>query len=245
MIRAIVLLCAASILVFSGCRESTKVTSSEKNDSTTSHAAYNFPHLQGTYRGDFDGSDISLVLRYVSGRHAVGYNTHKGLRRNISGSMQPAAGGFSFKLSEPGDNPYDGVFTFTLDTATLRIKGSWKPANTRNLSTKEFVLKRDWSDTASVEIYGNIYGDSIGKFEFAKEGLCTYRYYPKGGGQLVEVKGNWKLADNVYTIDWSPNTAFPSRRSTFRRIPMEGTDGEENYEVQLVGEGRTLYPDMM
>ena len=243
MIKASALSCCVTILLFTGCKEATTVSNSQKSDSTTHIATYNYPRLQGTYRGDFDGSDISLVLRYVTGRHAAGYNIHKGLRRNMSGSMKPTSNGFSFTLSEPGDNPYDGVFNFTLDTSTLQITGNWKPADTRNLTEKEFVLKRDITDATADDNTDFFWTDSIGKIAFSANNMCIYRYYPKGRKQFIEINGNWKLQNNIYTIDWQPNSVFPSRRSSFKKQKMDGAEGTEDYEVELVGEGRTLWPE--
>ena len=88
--------------------------------------------LKGTYIGDFKGSPIAITLNYVSGTHASGYNVHKGLTRNISGTIEPASSGFlRLQLSEPGNNQYDGKFDLLVDTAKLVGKGTWTPFKKR------------------------------------------------------------------------------------------------------------------
>ena len=43
---------------------------------------FHYDTLQGMYIGDFGGSDIRLIINYVSNKNAIGYNIHKGLQRN-------------------------------------------------------------------------------------------------------------------------------------------------------------------
>lgn len=203
---------------------------------------YNYDHLEGTYQGLFDGTDIRIVLRHVNGRHAVGYDLHRGLRRNISGTMQPGPEGFSFTLSEPGDNPYDGVFRFRIDTSTFTLTGNWEPAASQRLTAKNFVLKRVPADTGSIDYPdATSFGDSIGDFHFYPNGLCKYLYYPASGGQQEEVKGNWSLQQETYTVSWAPNPVFKGA-SHFTRKYAKDTDGTvSGYVEALEGEGRTLY----
>ena len=61
--------------------------------------------VKGTYTGDFKGSPISITLNYVSDNHASGYNIHKGLTRNVSGSIEAASSGLHLLLSEPATIP--------------------------------------------------------------------------------------------------------------------------------------------
>src|SRR5688572_14078880 len=67
--------------------------------------------VEGTYIGDFKGSPIAITLNYVSDKHVTGYNVHKGLTRNVSGTIEAKEDGLHLQLSEPGNNPYDGVFS--------------------------------------------------------------------------------------------------------------------------------------
>ncbi len=81
----------------------------------------------GVYTGDFGGSSIYISINFARGRNIAGYNTHKGLRRNLHGEMLPDGSGWKLRLEEPGDHPYDGVFDIRLAEDMQTMKGSWLP----------------------------------------------------------------------------------------------------------------------
>src|SRR6202012_500122 len=83
----------------------------------------------GTYSGQFGKSLITVVINYISGSTVSGYDIHKGLRRNLNGTLQQKDGQLAIVLKEPGGNPYDGTFYLSLDTATDKITGKWIPTD--------------------------------------------------------------------------------------------------------------------
>lgn len=229
------------ILLLAACGREEQPTLTRTDSRPAVPPLYNYRHLEGAYQGLFDGTDIRIVLRHVTGRHAVGYDLHRGLRRNISGTMQPDGRGFRFTLSEPGDHPYDGVFQFTIDTSHFTLSGHWQPADKRNLSAKAFTLKQVPADTGDFQ-YTASYGDTLGDFHFYPNGLCSYLYYPAAGSQQEEIKGNWALNGETYLISWAPNKVFPHTTSRFTRKYAKDEDGSKTAYVEaLEGEGRTLY----
>jgi len=96
----------------------------------------------GTYSGSFNKGIMTLVINYISGKTASGYNIHKGLRRNFNGEVTRKGSELNFVLNEPGDNPFDGTFYFTLDTASLLIRGKWVAKDSAKISTKKLALSR-------------------------------------------------------------------------------------------------------
>jgi hypothetical protein len=82
--------------------------------------------IRSTYTGDFGGDPIYITINYCSGSKVAGYNTHKGLRRNISGTITNNGGNYTIVLSEPGDHEFDGVFTIKMDTSLATATGSGK-----------------------------------------------------------------------------------------------------------------------
>lgn len=211
------LLCAVSILLWSCNGHGTGNSSGiAKNDTSFLPPDYDYKKLEKTYSGDFGGSDIHLSLRHVNGRHAMGYSLHKGLKRNFYGTMKPDSAGFRFVLSEPGNNEFDGVFDFRLDTATMHLTGKWQPNDIHKTTDKLFVLTqivdRDLEYVAPYE-------DSIGVLTFEQTGICTYENYHDEQNKdepAVMVKGNWIKKDNTFIIDWQPNSVFPSRRTELK-----------------------------
>ena len=208
--------------------------------------AYKYDTLEGSYVGNFGGSAMHIILTHVTGRHATGYDLYKGLRRNISGTMEPAGSAFSFQMSEPGNHPYDGQFTFTIDTTSYELAGTWAPLNNKNLAARSFTFKKiiDTGEDRHENI-SNHYADSIGEFTFHKAGTCTYEYYPRKDGkpaeQMVRVNGTWSTSDSLYIIDWEANPVFPAAKSTFVHRQVR-PDSTAEYRLDLlVGEGRTLF----
>ena len=212
--------------------------------------------LKGIYIGDFGGSDIRLVINYISNKHAVRYNVHKGLQRNVNGSVEIKEETVELVLAEPGDNEFDGVFHISINKENLDAEGYWK-SNNGKISKKHFALKKlnyksesnskilDESSFSS--IFFNV-SDSIGEFNFNDDGLCLYEYYPSKDSvnrkeQLISCKGSWTLKNNIVTIDWQKNTVFPNKKSVFKiEAIKEGDESDPYYMYQLTGENRLFFP---
>lgn len=248
MRTALFLFCAVPLLLAS-CQPRNKQAASDAADTATAYVPYDYSRLEGIYSGDFGGTgDIRVVLRHVTARQAVGYNIHKGLKRNFSGTVLLKGPAVEMELSEPGDNPYDGVFTVRIDTGSKEMKGTWAPANKKELGEKSFTLARQEKKEGENE-YGSMYSymsDSTGDFSFEPNGQVIYRYYPvdangKKAEQYEEIKGNWKDDGNNYIIDWQPNKVFPTPRSRFRKVKYDEQQAEYYY---LEGEGRKIEPQL-
>lgn len=96
----------------------------------------------GVYKGAFSGSERKLTLEQVDEHTAVGYSLHRGQRSDMKGPVQPSEHGLHFELKELGNSPYEGEFAFDLDTATLRIQGTWKPLVNKDLSVVSCTLEK-------------------------------------------------------------------------------------------------------
>lgn len=194
--------------------------------------------VKGTYTADFKGSPISIVLNYVSDNHVSGYNIHKGLMRNIAGTIEADGGALHLILSEPGNNQYDGKFDLMLDTAKFNGKGSWKPF--KKGEATDFSFKKQ-GPTNDEDQYGQTYIDSLGNYISLKpDGSCTYSYLTDttNTGQQLTVRGNYSKEKNTYTIFWQKNDAFPSQKSVFKMIEQKPYKDEEYVEKSLKGEGK-------
>lgn len=219
----------------------------------------NLDTLKGIYLGDFGGSDIRLVINYISNKHAVGYNIHKGLQRNISGSVELKDETVELLLAEPGDNEFDGVFHLSINKETLVIEGYWQ-SNNGKIPKKHFTLEklsgmreRDKIEGLDKDVkltsynfadYFNHLSDSIGELEFNENGMCTYKYYPnfdenERREQFISFTGSWTLKQDNVIIEWQKNSVFPNRQSVFTII--KSGDSEYYYFVSLKGENRTFY----
>lgn len=208
---------------------------------------FQYDTLQGMYTGDFAGSEIRVILNYVSGTNVIGYNIHKGLQRNINGKLTKSGDTIVMTLPEPGDHEFDGVFGLTFIGIDKQPKATWT-SNSGKISAKKFKLKKLEAPKEDKEginqsnfsdFFGYVY-DTLGNYTFESDGFCVYEYYPNTDEtnrveQLKEVKGNWSLNGNIVTIEWQKNNLFPEEKMVFEIVKGEYE------EYMLKGNERNLY----
>lgn len=214
-----------------------------------------FDTLRGLYTGDFGDGFINVVLTYVNDKKAIGYNVHKGLQRNISGSVVQKKDQFELTLNEPGDNKFDGIFTLIISKKDGSVNASWT-ANDPKIPSKKFKLKKQ-EDTKEIlekyeydgqkitknnfmDIFNNSNLDG-GYVEFKENGILRYTYYPEGqeNEQQEIIKGSWKFIDEkTMVLDWAKNTHFKLRTMKFKLIQNE--DEMPSFEGP---NGLSIYPD--
>lgn len=210
-----------------------------------------FPYdsLAGMYIGDFAGSDIRLILNYVSSKNAIGYDIHKGLQRNIMGKVQRSGDSVTVTLNEPGDNQYDGTFTLHFIGYDDEVSGEWV-SNSGKIRPVSFDLKKmrirqpkDENDItlSNLSEHFGYLGDTLdGHYQFKNDGLCIYEYYPNQDNedrieQMITIHGSWSLDGKKVIVEWQPNSRFPERRSEFDIVKTEWE------EITLSTEGQNLY----
>ncbi|OFZ52785.1 MAG: hypothetical protein A3D92_21560 [Bacteroidetes bacterium RIFCSPHIGHO2_02_FULL_44_7] len=225
-------------LLSCGDSENEVVTNIDKIEaSIPEEDPFDYDTLQGMYIGDFGGSDIRVILNYVSSKNAIGYNIHKGLQRNITGKVTRSGDSIQLVLQEPGDNEFDGVFTLLFTGDKSKLTGFWE-SNSGKIPKRSFKLKKviyvEAKDEKDINMsnfadYYSYLSDTIGHYSFKDDGLCLFEYYPVTDyenyvEQLVEVRGSWSLKGQVVTVNWQPNKIFPSRKSEFTIFRSEWGD---------------------
>jgi hypothetical protein len=194
--------------------------------------------VRGTYYGHYSKGLITLVINYISGGTASGYDIHKGLRRNLNGEVVQNGGQVSFVLKEPGGNPYDGTFFLSFDTATNKISGRWVPTDSTKAHSGAVSLAGK-DTTGANEYLGEFLGD-LGRLSFGEEGVCTLEYYPSKGdnSQLITVKGSYEQKGDTLRIDWQRNDRTPVlNMRLIRKAAVNGTDSTSGSPSRLVGDG--------
>lgn len=241
----------ACILFLMACQQKssdTQVQATVADSSKLFIPSYAVNNFEGTYSGSFDDGYITLVLNYVNGKNASGFNIHKGNRRNINGDIAPGSEGYQFIMKEPGDNPFDGTFTFTIDTVNFSIKGHWEPFDTSRTKGKTITLQKQKNKSISYDEQLGTWVPSSGNYstdttlDFYPEGSCEYRFYQSPGdstSQLISVKGNYIEKSDTVLIEWQKNTYTPAQKMRLikRRKKVQEGDYEEQ---QLIGNGWTL-----
>ncbi len=220
---------------------------------------FDYATLKGIYVGDFGGSDIRIVLNYVSKTNAVGYNIHKGLQRNLSGKVERSGDSIKVYMAEPGDHEFDGVFELLFIGEESEPQGVWN-SNSGIISPKSFELKRvntkdkiEWSETPKITFetlhfhFSDAY-DTLGEYSFKQDGLVIFSYYPGGywsneseversQKQMKEIQGTWSMDDDVVTVAWEPNKILPKPKMSYKVQTGE-------YEASLFWEGNPIHMRM-
>jgi hypothetical protein len=253
--RTIFSICILSIVLFS-CSEMPKakeeVVVNKVEPAIPEEDLYDYDTLQGMYLGGFGGSDIRIILNYISKTNAIGYNIHKGLQRNITGKVSRRGDTVQLVMAEPGDNEYDGVFTINFIGKDDSPYGSWE-SNSGKISSQEFKLKKiitdldrgdhDELEDITVSNFATVFyylSDSIGEYSFKEDGLVTLNYYKNLENdvkdntleQMNELKGSWSLKGTHVTINWEPNDIFPNNI-----LELDMVD-KENGDYSLKGKGK-------
>ncbi|MBX7047333.1 MAG: YARHG domain-containing protein [Ignavibacteria bacterium] len=104
--------------------------------------------IYGYYVGDFEAvkfdetknyvytNKITISLDSIRGENFFGHSVVAGNNRPFKGSFQLSGKNYIVDGAEPGDDKYDGKFSFTVFTGDNSIKGIWKAYN-RNIAVSE------------------------------------------------------------------------------------------------------------
>ena len=212
-------------------------------DNVVLNTSYDVTKLKGLYSGSFDGTPISISINYVSGKNVSGYNVHKGLKRNVRGTLEPMGSQFKLMLDEPGSNKYDGHFELFVDTGSYKGQGTWEPKNDPDLKKKTFTFarqqKQEYNELATT------WNDTLSRtMELKEDGAAIFNYYVGKGTpqeQLESFGGNWQQKKDSILVYWQPNTLFPSRRSGFRMMYEKAENDTLRYLSGLHGEKMDWY----
>lgn len=97
----------------------------------------------GYYTGDFGPNQITLILAEQQGEELRGYSVCAGNYRPLTGRItkQKPGESYTMELAEPGNDPYDGTFTFTIFPAKQQLQGEWKPFRAKGNTARSYTLK--------------------------------------------------------------------------------------------------------
>jgi len=116
-----------------------------------------FEKLIGHWVGTFGKNKINITLTSIneSDKTVTGYSVCAGNFRSLSGAYLVNENAHAFILNEPGDDPYDGKFEFTIQKGSNELSGSWTPFKKEGNSAKKYTLEhRDF-----------VYDETNGQFE--------------------------------------------------------------------------------
>lgn len=83
---------------------------------------------------------INISIDKIEEGKVKGHSVVAGNRRPFSGTMKNENNVYYFEVKEPGDNKYDGVFTFQVKGALL--EGTWKAFKKIDISKRKYKLQQ-------------------------------------------------------------------------------------------------------
>lgn len=102
--------------------------------------------MEGVYAGEKHAWDysnkINISIDEIRGEQVKGHSVVAGNNRPFAGKMTVTPNGFAFQLNEPGDDKYDGVFTFMINTGDSMLQGTWKANKKIRISSRKYALTK-------------------------------------------------------------------------------------------------------
>jgi len=117
---------------------------------------------------------INISLDSFAGNNVFGHSVVAGNDRPFKGTYSgvDGSGGYLIDVQEPGDNKYDGAFSFTIGNG--KLSGTWKAYKEIDIQERAFELERaEFSYDASIQLeYTQPFVDYLN----AKETKQVYEY---------------------------------------------------------------------
>lgn len=126
----------------------------KKDSETVQDASLLFEKLLGSFVGSFGDNKITLLITKAERDKVEGHTIVAGNDRPFSGSIKESGGRFTILANEPGNDPNDGTFDFTIDTTKPDVVvGSWKAFDAKKGSKYYMLQRKTFAYSADVGAY--------------------------------------------------------------------------------------------
>ena len=147
-------------------KEKTTVTDDKKTDKPQNgNDTKPKSNLTGSYTGGFDAvkynrddivysNRITVFVDSVQGENIFGRSIVAGNDRPFKGSCKGSAGAYNVEATEPGDDKYDGKFSFTIMPDSGLITGKWIANDTKlDVTEREYrLVKKEFKYNADANL---------------------------------------------------------------------------------------------
>jgi hypothetical protein len=201
--------------------------------------------ILGSYSGDFKKGLLTIVINYAAGNIVSGFDLHRGMRRNLNGSIEERDSGYVLVLKEPGGSSNDGTFYVSMDRSARKLSGNWIPIDSTKIHSGALVLERSGSSGGQPsgednEFFFADWRGELGTLSFAENNTCTLEYQQdstaKGvNDQLITINGNYIKKNDTILIDWQNNKRLPTRHMQLIREPRKEISADSVIEENLHG----------
>lgn len=98
--------------------------------------------LENHLEEEYSYNKINISIDSLSGDSVFGHSVVAGNRRPFNGHFKLENQVYSFTVSEPGDDKYDGVFNFRIVLTDSLVKGTWAAYGKIKIPYRTFTLKK-------------------------------------------------------------------------------------------------------
>jgi hypothetical protein len=117
-------------------------SNNKKSSENAAAAAKIIKEVLGSFVGEFGDNKMRLLITRAEGDIVEGRTIVGGNDRPFSGKIKEDQGMWLIEAREPGDDPNDGAFYFSIQSDKLDVvKGVWKPFDKKK-EQKEYELNR-------------------------------------------------------------------------------------------------------
>jgi hypothetical protein len=85
---------------------------------------------------------INISIDSIADGRVIGHSVVAGNFRPFEGSIEKKEGNYVFNVKEPGDDKYDGVFSFDIQEMGNTLSGKWKAYKPIETPKRKFKLKK-------------------------------------------------------------------------------------------------------
>jgi len=104
---------------------------------------------------------INISIDQITDGKVKGHSIVAGNNRPFEGTIKEDETSFAFELSEPGDDKYDGKFSFGIKKDDAKLEGTWKAYKKIDIQEREYKLKKSvftYNPEQKLD-YGQPFGD--------------------------------------------------------------------------------------
>lgn len=176
---------------------------------------------------------ITISIDTINKDKVIGHSVVAGNDRPFSGTIQSKKDTFYFDVKEPGDNQYDGAFTFSITKDTV-LKGTWQAFKKIEIPKREYTLLKkqftynpdimlqtrggrsfiDWEKKAKKHYYGEDMKEWYEEFVTATDSIYTINASNK---LLTEGEVENLKKGDLYIIR---NTIYARHGYSFKNRPL-------------------------
>jgi hypothetical protein len=190
---------------------------------------------------------INISIDKIDGAKVIGHSVVAGNDRPFEGTVEERGKGvFSFNVKEPGDDKYDGEFTFIIENNEL--KGSWKAYKKINIQERKYTLEKrsfEYNPNIMLEegryINWNKFKEEKGTYEGADEfEEWVSRTYSSATNSIYELNASNKLltkkeVENLKKGDLLliRNTIYARHGYSFKNRPLRVFFDAQNWYIPV------------